>query len=74
MAGMAQARVSAAMEATAIGIANLAGVSALGTSFDELSKNWKSEKIYIPKMSSLDRENKLAQWNKAVNAVKGFHS
>ena len=68
-----EVRVSAALEATAIGIANLAGVSALKTSFDELSKNWKSEKSYTPKMSKEGRENKLTQWNKAVEAVKGFH-
>lgn len=68
-----EVRVSAALEATAIGIANLAGVSALKTSFAELSKNWKSEKSYIPKMSKEERENKLMQWNKAVGAVKGFH-
>ena len=68
-----EVRVAAALEATAIGIANLAGVSAWGTTFDELSANWKSEKVYHPKMSQADREKKLAQWNKAVNAVKGFH-
>jgi glycerol kinase len=68
-----EVRVSAALEATAIGIANLAGVSALGTIFDELSKNWKSETTYTPKMSISDRENKLAQWNKALEAVKKFH-
>ncbi len=68
-----EVRVSAALEATAIGIANLAGVSALKTSFDELSKNWKSEKSYTPKISKEERENKLTQWNKAVEAVKGFH-
>jgi glycerol kinase len=68
-----EVRVSAALEATAIGIANLAGVSALGTSFDELSKNWKSETTYTPKMSDSDRNHKLAQWNKALGAVKGFH-
>jgi len=69
-----EVRVSAALEATAIGIANLAGVSALGTSFEELSKNWKAETSYLPKMSTEEREKKLAQWNKAVEAVKGFHS
>jgi glycerol kinase len=67
-------RVSAALEATAIGIANLAGVSALGTTFDELSKSWKSETVYMPRMSKSDRENKLSQWNKALDAVKGFHN
>jgi glycerol kinase len=66
--------VSAALEATAIGIANLAGMSALGTTFDDLSKNWKAEKVYVPKMEKEEREKKLAQWNKAVNAVKAFHN
>ena len=68
-----EVRVSAALEATAIGIANLAGVSALGTSFDELSKNWKSETVYTPKMKEDERGRKLEQWNRAVEAVKGFH-
>jgi glycerol kinase len=65
--------VSAALEATAIGIANLAGVSALGSSLDELSANWKAETNYLPKMSEGDRDKKLAQWNKAVASVKAFH-
>jgi glycerol kinase len=69
-----EVRVSAALEATAIGIANLAGVSALGTTFDNLSKNWKSETSYMPKMSIVERENKLQQWNKALDAVKAFHT
>ena len=69
-----EVRVSAALEATAIGIANLAGVSALGTSFDELAKNWKSETSYLPKMKEEERGEKLTQWNKAVEAVKGFHN
>ncbi len=69
-----EVRVSAALEATAIGIANLAGVSALGTSFDDLAANWKAETSYIPKMDAAHREHKLSQWNKAVNAVKAFHA
>ena len=69
-----EVRVSAALEATAIGIANLAGVSALGTSFDELAKNWKAEKVYMPKMKDEERRQKLEQWRRAVEAVKGFHN
>jgi glycerol kinase len=69
-----EVRVSAALEATAIGIANLAGVSALGTSFDDLSRNWKAETSYLPKMSGEEREKKLIQWNKAVVSVKAFHA
>jgi len=67
-----EVRVSAALEATAIGIANLAGVSALGTSFEELSKNWKAETSYMPKMSKEERERKLEQWGRAVEAVKMY--
>lgn len=69
-----EVRVSAALEATAIGIANLAGVSAMGTSFDALAANWKAEKIYMPNMKKEERERKLTQWNKALEAVKVFHS
>jgi glycerol kinase len=69
-----EVRVSAALEATAIGIANLAGVSALGTSFADLSKNWKAETTYAPKMKQEEREKKLAQWNKALDAAKAYHS
>jgi glycerol kinase len=68
-----EVRVSAALEATAIGIANLAGVSALGTSFEELSRNWKAETVYTPKMKEEKRESKLTQWNKAMEAIKVFH-
>jgi glycerol kinase len=68
-----EVRVSAAIEATAIGIANLAGVSALGTSLEELSKNWKAEAIYSPRMNEDERRRKLSQWNKAREAVKVYH-
>ena len=69
-----EVRVSAALEATAIGIANLAGVSALGTALEDLAKNWKAESIYVPQMMNEEREQKLAQWNKALEAVKAYHS
>ncbi len=69
-----EVRVSAALEATAIGIANLAGVSALGTSFEELANNWKAETTYLPRMTKEERGIKLEQWGRAVTAVKGFHS
>ncbi|NWG05620.1 MAG: glycerol kinase GlpK [Chloroflexi bacterium] len=68
-----EVHVSAALEATAIGIANLAGVSALGTSFEELSKNWKAETRYVPRMMEEERGRKLEQWRKAVAAAMAFH-
>jgi len=67
-----EVRVSAALEATAIGIANLAGVSALRTMFDNLSKNWKAEKIYKPAMRKR-KEKRNCAVNKAVEALKKFH-
>ncbi|HSL28959.1 MAG TPA: glycerol kinase GlpK [Anaerolineales bacterium] len=67
-------RVSAAQEATAIGIANLAGVSALGTSLDDLARNWEAESIYTPEMMEEERRKRLWQWNKALEAVKTYHS
>ena len=69
-----EVRVSAAREATAIGIANLAGVSALGTSLEVLARNWKTESIYVPQLKKEERGRKLAQWNKALEAVKAYHS
>ena len=68
-----EVRVSASVEATAIGIANLAGVSALGTNFEQLANGWKAEKIYMPKMTKEERGRKLEKWNKALDAVKKFH-
>ena len=68
-----EVRVSASVEATAIGIAHLAGVSALGTSFDQLANGWKAEKVYTPSMKEEDRTKKLDKWNKALTAVKKFH-
>jgi glycerol kinase len=69
-----EVRVSAALEATAIGIANLAGVSALGTSFEDLSRTWKAETAYAPRMKEEERRKKLSQWSKALEAVKAYHS
>jgi glycerol kinase len=69
-----EVHVSASLESTAIGIANLAGVSALGTSLDDLARNWKAESIYVPLMKSKERSMKLSQWKKALEAVKAYHS
>jgi glycerol kinase len=69
-----EVHVSAALEATAIGIANLAGVSALGTSLDDLASKWKAERIYTPQIEEGERRKKLAQWNTALEAVKAYHA
>lgn len=68
-----EVHVSAALEATAIGVANLAGVSALGTSLEDLAGSWTAESIYTPQMKEAERNGKLSQWNKALEAVKNYH-
>ena len=55
-------------ETTALGAAYAAG---LATSFwksvDELSKQWRKEKEWIPKMEPNDREKMFSKWKKAVS-------
>ncbi|MDQ3005885.1 MAG: glycerol kinase GlpK [Chloroflexota bacterium] len=69
-----EVRVAAAREATAMGIANLAAHSALGTSLEDLSKAWKAEAVYTPRMKEEERVRKLSQWNHALEAVKRYTS
>jgi glycerol kinase len=69
-----EVRVAAAQEATAIGIANLAAHSAIGTSLNELASQWQSEAVYFPKINETERKYRLAKWNKALDALKFYHS
>jgi glycerol kinase len=69
-----EVRVAAAQEATAIGIANLAAHSAIGTSLNELASQWQSESIYFPEIDETERKFRLAKWNKALDALKFYHS
>jgi len=68
-----EVQVAAAREATAVGVANLAGHAALGTSFSELSARWRSEAIYAPQMSEAERRWHLDRWQRAMGAVRHFH-
>ena len=69
-----EVRVAATQEATAIGIANLAAHSAIGTSLNELASQWQSEAVYFPKINETERKYRLAKWNKALDALKFYHS
>jgi glycerol kinase len=69
-----EVRVAAAREATAIGIANLAAHSALGLSLETLAESWQSEATYQPKIDEAERQRRMAKWNKALEAVKVYHS
>ena len=69
-----EVRVAAARESTAIGIANLASHSAIGTSLNELASQWQSEAVYFPKINDTERKHRLSKWNKALEALKLYHS
>jgi glycerol kinase len=69
-----EVRVAAAREATAMGIANLAAHSAFGITLEDLASCWQSEAIYQPMIKEEERQRRLAKWNKALEAVKVYHS
>ena len=68
----APVQVAAAREATAMGVALLAGNSIWGTSFDELSANWRAEAVYTPRIDSAERERRLERWQRALQVVRKF--
>jgi len=68
-----EVRVSAAREATAIGIANLAAHAALGTSLEALAERWQAEALYRPRMSEVERQARWERWRRALAAVQAFH-
>jgi glycerol kinase len=69
-----EVHVAAALEATAIGIANLAGHAALGIGLNELAARWQAEAIYYPKIDEAKREVHLERWQRALAAVRHFHA
>ena len=55
-------------ETTALGAAYAAGLATtFWKSVDELSKQWRKEKEWIPKMEPNEREKMFAKWKKAVS-------
>ena len=69
-----EVRVAAARESTAIGMANLAAVSALGVTLPDLAARWQAEAAYAPRISADERAARLARWRRAIAAVTAFHS
>ena len=62
--------VSKTSEATALGVAYLAGAeSGLYGSFDDFSKDWKYSKKYQPKQNESWRTEKNQIWKKAVRSL-----
>jgi glycerol kinase len=65
--------VAAAREATAMGVANLAGHSALGWSLEAIRARWQAEAVYVPRMAASKRARHWERWQRCVEAVRGFH-
>jgi glycerol kinase len=69
----AEVQVAAAREATAIGVANIAGHAALGISLEQLAVRWRAEAVYAPRMGAAEREAHLERWGRALAAALRFH-
>ncbi len=68
-----EVHVTREVEAAAIGVADLAASSALGSSLQKLSSSRQPAIVYHPTMSERDRVRITSQWNRALDAVKHFH-
>jgi glycerol kinase len=68
-----EVRVAAEREATAVGVAILAGYSALGLPLAGYATRWRAQATYIPLVSDGERQIRLERWRRALAATKVFH-
>ncbi len=68
-----EVRVAAEREATAVGVATLAGHSALGLPLAGLASHWRAQAVYTPLVSEDERESRLKRWRRALAATQLFH-
>jgi glycerol kinase len=62
-------------ETTALGAAYAAGLCVgFWKGIDELKKQWRADKTWMPKMSPADRDRLLGEWRKAVDRSMGWIS
>ena len=61
------------LETTALGAAYLAGLhSGLWADFDEISGNYKTDRIFYPSANSFEKDELFKQWHRAVERAKGW--
>ncbi len=64
---------SAVPETTALGAAYFAGLSCgYWESKKDIEKNWRSDSIFKPSISSYERESRMTMWKKAVKTASEF--
>lgn len=68
-----EVQVAAADEATAVGIANLAGHAALGITTSDLRQRWQAQATYHPTLPPSERERRLERWQRALAAMRVFY-
>jgi glycerol kinase len=62
---------SAQTEATALGVAYLAGLAVGLLSEAEVAGRWQAGRLFEP-AAEVERERRMADWHAAVAAVRGF--
>ncbi|HEV8573707.1 MAG TPA: FGGY-family carbohydrate kinase, partial [Dehalococcoidia bacterium] len=63
----------AVLETTALGAAYLAGLAVgFWKDFDDVSRNWREDRRFVPQMAEARREEMYAGWKRAVELVKGW--
>ena len=61
---------SANVEATALGVALMAGLEAgILASMDDISAGWRAERVFEPAMSGDERDNRYRLWQDAIRKV-----
>lgn len=65
--------VAAQSEATATGIAHLAGHAALGIGLADLAARWSAAAVYHPHITVGERQERLDRWQRALAALRLFH-
>jgi glycerol kinase len=62
-------------ETTALGAAYLAGLAVgFWASMEEIARQWKVEREFLPRMPEDERKGKLGAWRKAVERSRGWES
>ncbi len=60
-------------ETTALGAAYLAGLAVgFWGSQEEIAKQWNTDRVYMPTMTSVEREELYSGWKKAIEAIMIF--
>jgi glycerol kinase len=60
------------IEMTALGAAYAGGIAVGFWTLDEVTKFWKLDRTFEPKMSEDERESRYAQWLRAVSRAKDW--